>query len=169
MRLCVVRFHLTCPESSLPLALRPQILPAPGMHLSLSTLHPLAPSSLLSSSHLPFIPPPPLALFPSNPPLPHSCLCAFHSPLLSFHPSETITHPRRRREVQSNLREGRPTRCRVEPARVSSPQVEKKSLWLGQDPYSLQSFGESPPLPGIGRWIDRVGLLSPGRRLNSKP
>ena len=35
--------------------------------------------------------------------------------------------------------EVRPTRFRVKPARVSSPQVDLTPLWPGPDPYSLDS------------------------------
>ena len=43
--------------------------------------------------------------------------------------------------------EARPTRCRVEMAKVSSPQVDLNPLWPGQYPYSLSTAVQdcSPP------------------------
>ena len=44
---------------------------------------------------------------------------------------------RRRRKFNQSPEEVRPTRCRVDPARVSSPQVDQHRCGLSrQDPYS---------------------------------
>jgi len=50
--------------------------------------------------------------------------------------------------INQRSEEVRPTRCRVEPTRVSSPQVDLNPLWPGRYPYSLSSaFHRVPPAP----------------------